>query len=172
MQSVDGDTAQVPPQIAEGLGIVHIAYATSFNFDNGNLSVERITRRGTETVTPDNYPCLVTVTEWTEPLNAPFSRTRWAYAQELYQWSAEDVNADESRIGLTGSKTNVVRIFPPKEAGQKNCVFENDLGKLVKILKESYTRKLEVTEEAEEQPKYHLPEGKTPDYKGDIWVLS
>lgn len=76
MQSVDGDTAQVPPQIAEALGIAHIAYATYFNFNHGNLTVQRITRRGTETVSPQNYPCLVTVTEWTEPPNASFSRTR------------------------------------------------------------------------------------------------
>ena len=172
MQSVDGDTAQVPPQIAEGLGIVHIAYATSFSFDNGNLRVERITRRGTETVTPENYPCMVTVTEWAEPLNASFSRTRWAYSQKLYQWSAADINADESHIGLTGSRTNVVRIFSPKEAIQRNCVFESDLGKLVRMLKESYTSKLEPAEEEEETPKYHLPEGKKPDYKGDIWVYA
>ncbi len=172
MQSVDGDTAQVPPQIAEGLGIVHIAYATSFSFDNGNLRVERITRRGTETVTAENYPCMVTVTEWAEPLNASFSRTRWAYSQKLYQWSAADINADESHIGLTGSRTNVVRIFSPKEAIQRNCVFESDLGKLVRMLKESYTSKLEPAEEEEETPKYHLPEGKKPDYKGDIWVYA
>ncbi len=172
MQSVDGDTAQVPPQIAEGLGIVHIAYATSFSFDNGNLRVERITRRGTETVTPENYPCMVTVTEWTQPLNASFSRTRWAYSQKLYQWSAADINADESHIGLTGSRTAVVRIFSPKEAIQRNCVFESDLGKLVRMLKESYTSKLEPAEEKDETPKYHLPEGKKSDYKGDIWIYA
>jgi electron transfer flavoprotein alpha subunit len=171
MQSVDGDTAQVPAQIAEGLGIVHIAYATSFNFDNGNLRVERITRRGNETLTPQNYPCLVTVTEWAQPLNASFSRTRWAYSQKLYQWSADDINADESRIGLAGSRTNVVKIFSPKDVSQRNCVFENDLGKLVGMLKEAYTNKSEATEE-EEKPTYHLPEGKKSAYKGDIWVYA
>jgi electron transfer flavoprotein alpha subunit len=170
MQSVDGDTAQVPPQIAEELGTAHIAYATSFNFTDGNLNVGRITRRGLETVSPDNYPCLVTVTEWTQPLYNSFSRTRWAYSQELYQWSAADVGADEGRIGLTGSKTNVVRIFSPKEISQKNCVFENDLRKLVRMLKEAYTSKLEVVEKENNQPEYHLPAGKHPDYKGDIWV--
>ncbi len=173
MQSVDGDTAQVPAQIAEGLGIAHIAYATSFNFDNGNLNVDRITRRGSETVSPTNYPCMVTVTEWTEPLNATFSRTRWAYSQKLYQWSAADVNADESRIGLTGSRTKVVKIFSSKEAIQRNCVFENDLGKLVRMLKEAYTGKLEVTKGKEEtKPKYHFPEGKKGNYEGDIWVYA
>ena len=172
MQSIDGDTAQVPAQIAEGLGIVHIAYATSFNFDNGNLNVERITRRGTERVTPQNYPCLVTVTEWTQPLNPSFSRTRWSYSQKLYQWSADDINADESRIGLTGSRTTVFRIFSPKEVSKRNCIFENDLGKLVRMLKESYASKLEVTKEEDKEPTYYLPEGKNPDYKGDIWVYA
>jgi len=171
MQSVDGDTAQVPPQIAEELGIVHMAYATSFNFDSGNLRVERITRRGTETVTPVDYPCLVTVTEWTQPLYPSFTRTRWAYSQELYQWSADDVNADKSRIGLAGSRTNVVKIFSPKEVSQKNCVFENDLKKLAGILKEAYTGKLEVVEEID-KAKYQLPDGKKSDYKGDIWIYA
>ena len=171
MQSVDGDTAQVPPQIAEELGIVHIAYTTSFSFDNGHLRVNRITRRGTETVTPENYPCLVTVTEWTEPLYASLRRRRWADSKELYQWSADDINVDESRIGLAGSRTNVVKIFSPKEVSLKTCVFENDLGKLARMIKESFASKLEVVEEVD-KPKYRLPEGRKSDYKGDIWVYA
>lgn len=171
MQSIDGDTAQVPPQIAEELGITHIAYATSFSFDDGNLRVKRITRRGAETVSPENYPCLVTVTEWAEPLNASFSRTRWAYSQELYQWGADDINADESCIGLKGSRTNVVKIFSPKELRKKECVFENDLSKLVGMLKDSYTSKAEVAEQGPKQ-KYQLPEGKRGYYQGDVWVYA
>mgnify|MGYP001463951660 CR=1 FL=1 len=171
MQSIDGDTAQVPPQIAEELGIAHIAYATSFNFDKGNLKVERITRKGTETVTPRSFPCLVTTTEWALPLNASFSKTRWAHSQELYLWSADDVAADESHIGLAGSRTNVVKIFSPKDVSQKDCVFENDLGKLVGMLKEAYANKLEVAEEVEKS-EYHLPEGKKGDYQGDVWVYA
>ena len=172
MQSVDGDTAQVPPQVAEELGIAHIAYATFFNFDNGNLNVGRITRRGLETVSPSSYPCLVTVTEWTLTLYNSFSRTRWAYLQELYQWSAVDVAANESRIGLTGSKTNVVRIFSPKEVSEEDCIFENDLKKLVRMLKEAYESTQEVAKQEEEHPKYQLPEGKNADYKGDVWVYA
>ena len=171
MQSIDGDTAQVPPQIAEELGIVHIAYATSYGFRNGSLRVDRITRRGTETVTPKGYPCLLTVTEWTQPLNATFSRTRWAYSQQLYQWGADDVNADESRIGLAGSRTNVVKIFSPKEVSQRTCVFEKDLKKLVKMLKEALANKSAVTEEVE-KPQYHLPKGKKGDYQGEVWVYA
>ena len=172
MQSVDGDTAQVPPQVAEELGIVHIAYATSFSFDNGSLMIERITGRGIETIASERYPCLVTVTEWTQSLYPSFSRTRWAHSQELYQWSADDINADESHIGLTGSRTNVVKIFSPKEVSQRTCVLESDLGKVAKMLKEAFDSKVEVAGEESGQSKYQLPEGKTPDYKGDIWVYA
>lgn len=172
MQSVDGDTAQVPPQIAEEMGIAHIAYATSFHFDNGNLMVARITRKGTETVTPENYPCLVTVTKWTEPPNASFNRTRWAYSQELHRWNAAQINADESRIGLGGSRTTVHKIFSPRDASKRTCVFENDMEKLAALLRKAYDRRAEAAETADTGPAYHLPEGKTPSYSGDIWVYA
>lgn len=171
MQSVDGDTAQVPPQVAEELGIAHIAYATSFNFDNGNLGVVRITRRGNETITPGNYPCLITVVQWTQPPFASFIRTRWAQSQKLYRWSASDINADESRIGLAGSRTNVVKIFSPRETSQRNCVFENNLEKLIRMLRDAFASKSKSAEEVS-KPKYCLPEGKNPDYKGDVWVYA
>jgi electron transfer flavoprotein alpha subunit len=172
MQSVDGDTAQVPPQIGEELGIAHIAYATSFDFDNGKLRVERITRGGSQAISPDNYPCLVTVANWTEPLNASFSRTRWAFLQELYQWNAADIDGEESRIGLAGSRTTVYRIFSPKEVSTRTCVLESDMQRLVKMLREAYARKSEATEGEGKEPGYHLPEGKKPDYKGDVWVYA
>ncbi|MDD5037816.1 MAG: FAD-binding protein [Dehalococcoidales bacterium] len=172
MQSVDGDTAQVPPQIAEELGIGHIAYATSLNFDNGNLRIGRITRRGGQTVSPISYPCMITVANWTEPPNASFTRTRWAHLQQLYRWSAADISADESRIGLAGSRTTVYRIFSPREVSQRTCVFENDAVKLIRMLKEFYKNKLGTTAKEDEQPKYRLPEGKNPTYQGDVWVFA
>ncbi len=172
MQSVDGDTAQVPPQVAAELGIVHIAYATRFAFDGKRLSVERITRRGKETVAPAGYPCLVTVTEWTLPPYASFSRTRWANKQKITTWSAADVGCEDARIGLAGSRTNVVRIFSPKEASQRSCVMESSPKKVLELLKESYRKKLESVAKAEEKPRYRLPEGKKPDYSGEVWVFA
>jgi electron transfer flavoprotein alpha subunit len=172
MQSIDGDTAQVPPEVAEELGIPHIAYATSFNFNKGNLQIDRITRRGTQTVAPVSYPCVVTVTKWTEPPNATFGRTRWARSQKLIQWSAADINAKDKRLGLGGSWTSVFRIFSPRDVSKRTCVFESDYSKLVSLVKETFKKKLEATQETEEQVKYHIPEGKTPTYKGEVWVFA
>ena len=172
MQSVDGDTAQVPSQVAEELGIAQIAYATSFSFDNGELRISRITRRGNQIVAPKSYPCLVTVTDWTEPLNASFNRTRWANSQKIYSWNAADIKAEESRIGLAGSRTTVFRIFSPKDISQKQCAIfaEDDLGKLVSMMKEAYTLQSADGAKSKEEAVYQFPEGKTGSYHGEVWV--
>ena len=104
------------------LGIAHIAYATSFRFENGSLHVRRITRRGFETVSPLDYPCSITVAQWTQPPFATFARTRWARSQPLHRWTAADIDADEARIGLAGSRTNVVKVFSPREAGARQLI--------------------------------------------------
>jgi electron transfer flavoprotein alpha subunit len=173
MQSVDGDTAQVPPQVAEELGIAHIAYATSFNIDkNSHLYIKRITRRGTEIVSPVTYPCMITAANWTLPPNATFERTRWANSQRLIQWSAADVSKDESRIGLVGSRTTVFRIFSPRDANTRKCIFESDLTKMVGLLKDAYLRKSKSTNQETVNAAYQLPAGMNPTYSGEVWVFA
>jgi electron transfer flavoprotein alpha subunit len=171
MQSVDGDTAQVPPQIAEELKLPHVAYVTSYSTEDGNFKFDRITRRGSETIMAASKPYMITVTEWTEPLFPSFSRTRWANSQQIIQWDADAVNCDSTRIGLAGSKTNVVKIFSPKEVSKKQVVFENDLNKLVEMVKEAFHEK-EESEEKEEAPKYQFAEGTKSSYSGEIWVFA
>jgi electron transfer flavoprotein alpha subunit len=171
MQSVDGDTAQVPPQVAEDLGIPHVAYVTNYSRENGNFKFNRITRQGSETVMPVSLPYMLTVTEWTKPLFPTFSRTRWANSQKVITWSAADIQCDDARIGLTGSRTNVVKIFSPKDVAKKNVVFETDYKKLISLVKESFDKKLETAEKTE-TAKYQLTEGKKSSYSGDIWVFA
>jgi len=172
MQSVDGDTAQVPPQIAEDLGIPHIAYVTSFEYKNNFLAIQRITRTGIEVVSPSAYPCMITVTSWTLPPNVTFARTRWANAQKLHQWSAADVNAADTRIGLAGSRTTVFRIFSPREVSDRKCEFETDLVKLVQKIKSAYSTRLQTAAKKEETSFYTLPAGKDTSYQGEAWVYA
>jgi electron transfer flavoprotein alpha subunit len=173
MQSVDGDTAQVPAQIAEDLGIAHIAYATSFSIDkNSRLHVKRITRRGTQIVSPVTFPCTITVTNWTLQPNATFERTRWANSQRLIHWNAADLTVDESRIGLNGSRTTVIKIFSPKDVSTRKCVFESDLIKLAGLLKEAYFIKSKPISQETAKATYQLPAGQRPTYPGEVWVFA
>lgn len=173
MQSVDGDTAQVPPQVAEELGIPQIAYATSFAFVDDALHVARITRNGREVLTPTTYPALITVTTWTEPPFATFARTRWAREEPITIWGAEDIAAEPARIGLSGSRTGVHRIFSPKEASKKTCVFETDMRALAHKIKELHDTRLAASETTEaDATAYVLPDDATPSYHGEVWVFA
>lgn len=117
MQSVDGDTAQVPPQIAEELSVPCIAYATDARYKEGRFEFTRIVSGGSQVVSVDKPPAVLTVAKYEYPLFAKFSRSRWASSQKLITWSNEEVKA--TQIGVKGSKTRVIRVFPPGKSSRK-----------------------------------------------------
>jgi electron transfer flavoprotein beta subunit len=134
-QAIDGDTAQVGPQVAEKLGLPQVTYAEEIlGVSEGKVTVKRRLERGTEVVTC-RLPAVVTVNGSAaecRPRNAKwvqkykYARTETEKAEEgeskfseLYEkrpylkieeWSVEDVKADVSLCGLSGSPTKVKRI--------------------------------------------------------------
>ncbi len=98
MQSVDGDTAQVPPQIAEDLGIDQIAYATDLT-PGPPLVVRRIGPDGPQEVTARRHPVLITVTACTEPVYRSFRLAREALECPISEWSAVSVGARRNGSG-------------------------------------------------------------------------
>ncbi len=135
MQSVDGDTAQVPPQIAEELGLPCIAYVTGAEFKNGRFEFTRIISGGSQVVAAKKLPAVVTVAKYEYPLFATFTRTRWANKTHLYNWGSSAINA--AFIGVPGSKTSVIRVFPPGKSSRK-CKQVQDVKSLAKLLVESF----------------------------------
>jgi electron transfer flavoprotein alpha/beta subunit len=122
MQSVDGDTAQVPAQMAEELGIPCIAYVTGTDYDNGQFKFTRIISGGSQVVRSRSTPAMITVAKYEYPLFASFERTRKANAVQLIEWTANDVQA--KAIGVTGSKTRVIRVFPPGKTSENARKFK------------------------------------------------
>ena len=169
MQSVDGDTAQVPPQIAEELGIEHIAYAKGIEV-TPDLRVERIGPQGTETVRPLKYPVLITVTACMDSLYRSFHQAREARSGPVQEWSAQSVGADPKRTGLQGSRTQVYRIFSPSEERSKACEFVHEPAELIERIKARYQAAGGGARAAEAEA-YSL-DGKTPTYTGEFWVLA
>ncbi len=117
MQSVDGDTAQVPAQIAEEMKIPCVSYATEVEFKNKRFEFTRIISGGSQIVTPKSKPAVVTVAKYEFPLFPTFAATRKANATKIIQWTAEDVKP--IYFGVTGSKTRVIRVFPPPKTSRK-----------------------------------------------------
>jgi electron transfer flavoprotein beta subunit len=120
-QASDGDTAQVGPGIATHLDIPQVTYVKKIEeISQSKAKVERLTEEGYDILeTP--LPCLFTVVkEINEPRLPSLKGKMRAKKYEIVKWTAKDIGADEKSIGLTGSPTQVVKIFtpPPKPGGQ------------------------------------------------------
>lgn len=135
MQSVDGDTAQVPPQMAEELGLPCIAYATDAEFKNNRFEFTRIISGGSQVVAAKKPPAVITVAKYEYPLFASFTKTRWANEAEVITWDNEDIEA--THFGVQGSKTAVIRVFPPGKSTRK-CQQFSDTKSLAKVLVENF----------------------------------
>lgn len=135
MQSIDGDTAQVPPQIAEELSLSCIAYATKAEFKNGRFEFTRIISGGSQVVAAKKLPAVITVAKYEYPLFATLAGTRRANRMKVIQWSGDDIKA--AYIGAKGSKTSVIRVFPPGKSARK-CRQINDVKTLVELLVDSF----------------------------------
>jgi len=135
MQSVDGDTAQVPPQIAEDLSVPCIAYATRAEFKGGRFEFTRIISGGSQVVAAKKLPAVITVAKYDYPLFATFAATRRANRMEIICWSGDDIKA--THIGAKGSKTRVIRVFPPGKSTRK-CKQVSDAKSLAKLLVDSF----------------------------------
>jgi electron transfer flavoprotein beta subunit len=118
-QAIDGDTAQVGPGVAEALGLPFVAYVRKIEeVKEGYIRCERMMEEGYEVVEM-SLPALITVVkEINEPRLPSLKGMMRAKKAEITIWTAQDLNADPANIGLTGSPTQVVKIFsPPQRPG-------------------------------------------------------
>ncbi len=109
-QAIDGDTAQVGPQIAEHLGIPVISYAEDIKVEGDNVIVKR--------QFDDRYhilrtkmPCAITaLSELNEPRYMTPGGIFDAYKKEITVWNRADLkDVDDSNIGLSGSPTKIAK---------------------------------------------------------------
>jgi len=120
-QAIDGDTAQVGPQIAEQLGIPQISYAEELKVEGESVIVKRQYEDQSHMLKVQT-PCLITaLTELAEPRYMHVGGIVDAYNADITVWGFEDLKNDLNPewIGLKGSPTNVFQSFgkQPKAAG-------------------------------------------------------
>ena len=120
-QAIDGDTAQVGPQIAEKLGLPQISYAADIQLDGNTVTVKRMLEDGYMTVKTQT-PCLITcIKELNEPRYMSVYGIFDCYSKpyEVLDYNAlkDDPLIDPSTIGLMGSPTNILTSFTPPQKG-------------------------------------------------------
>ncbi len=121
-QAIDGDTAQVGPQIAEHLQIPVISYAQDIKVDGDTVTVERLYDDRYHVVEA-KMPCLVTaLAELNEPRYMTPGGIFDACAAEITTWGRADLkDVDDSNLGLKGSPTKIAKASDKvrKGAGEK-----------------------------------------------------
>lgn len=116
-QAIDGDTAQVGPQIAEKLGLPQVTYVKDFRLEGDCAVVQRGLEDGYETLRV-KLPCVLTaIKELNEPRYMSVPGILKAVKQEIKVWSAAEIGVDLTTVGLKASPTNVLKSFTPKPKG-------------------------------------------------------
>ncbi len=159
-QAIDGDTAQVGPQIAEKLGLPQVTYAEEIlDLKDGKVTVKRRLESGVETVVAP-LPCVVTVNGSAaecRPRNARrIQKYKYAVSPSekqklsdelkaivdarpylnLQEWSAAYVDADPEQIGLPGSPTKVKAIENVVFTAKESLTIENNDTEIENLVKE------------------------------------
>ncbi len=138
-QASDGDTAQVGPGISAHLDVPQVTYVKKIEeVKDKVMRVERMTEEGYEIIEVP-LPALITVVKEINTPRLPSLKGMMRAKQaKIIHWTAKDIEAEPDRIGLTGSPTQVVKIFtpPPRVGGQiLRGETQEIVEKLVEVLK-------------------------------------
>ena len=120
-QAIDGDTAQVGPQIAEKLHLPQVTYAADIKKDGDTITVQRMLEDGYMTIKVQT-PCLLTcIKELNNPRYMSIGGILSTYSKPLTTLGYEDLKdhplIDATTIGLKGSPTNIFKSFTPPQKG-------------------------------------------------------
>jgi len=125
-QTLDGDTGQVGPGIAERLKIPFIAYVSKIEeIKDGYIRVQRMIEEGHETIEA-NLPAVITVSKEINVPRLPSIRgTMKSKSAKIPALSATDIGSEADKTGLNGSPTRVVKIFFPKRERKSEMLAGN-----------------------------------------------
>ena len=136
-QAIDGDTAQVGPQIAEHIGLPQVTYAEDITINGDVVTVKRQFEDRFQMIRV-NFPALITTLGgMNEPRYMRISRVYDAYRQDVViTRTADELDVDPSNLGLKGSPTSVRKSFT-KGAKTAGKVFEVDEREGARIIRDA-----------------------------------
>lgn len=130
-QAIDGDTAQVGPEIAEHLNIPQVTYVEKVDVNGNELTVQRALEDGYEVIKVQTPVLLTAIKELNNPRYMNAKLIFETFKKDITIWSADDIDVDKALLGLKGSPTKVkksstkenkaageLKNLPPKEAAE------------------------------------------------------
>ncbi|MBF0508099.1 MAG: electron transfer flavoprotein subunit beta/FixA family protein [Deltaproteobacteria bacterium] len=122
-QAIDGDTAQVGPELAAHLGLPHVSFVRKVReITEQNLTVERLMDDGYDVVRL-LLPALITVVKEINLPRMPSLKGKMrAKKIEVSAWGPAEIGLDDAQAGLAGSPTKVVKVFAPQPRGKRELV--------------------------------------------------
>ena len=144
-QAIDGDTAQVGPQIAEKLGIPQITYVADLKVEGTKVTCKRMLEDGYMTIETQTPCLLIAIKELNTPRYMTVGGIFDCYNKPLavydYEALKDDPLIEVDTIGLKGSPTNIYASFTPPQKGAGTMLEGADKGtceKLASILLEKH----------------------------------
>ncbi|HPY96049.1 MAG TPA: electron transfer flavoprotein subunit beta/FixA family protein [Candidatus Cloacimonadota bacterium] len=140
-QAIDGDTAQVGPQIAEHLSLPQVSYVTSIEKEENSLKVKKVFEDFSQNIRI-KMPCMITVLkEINQPRYMTVGRIFDAYKEnQVERWNIQNIDMDPSLTGLKASPTQVKKI-QTKGAKTAGKVFEVDAREGARLIVEKLKEK-------------------------------
>jgi electron transfer flavoprotein beta subunit len=138
-QTIDGDTGQVGPELAEMLDIPFIAYVSKIEELNDNiLRVQRMVEEGHEVI-ETKLPAVITVSKEINVPRLPSLRgIMKSKGAKIAAWGIAELGVDGSMVGLAGSSTQVIKVFFPQRISQAEILKgspESQVDSLIEKLK-------------------------------------
>ncbi len=133
-QTLDGDTGQVGPQLAEMLDVPFIAYVSGIEeIADGEMRVRRMVEDGYEVMESPLPAVLTVVKEINTPRLPSLRGIARSKSAAIPVWGVGEIDIDKNKVGLSGSFTRVIKIFTPQRVCQGE-IFHGDLENQVDCL--------------------------------------
>ena len=133
-QTIDGDTGQVGPELAEMLDMPFVAYVSNIEeIKESYLRVRRMVEEGHEVI-ETTLPAVITVAKEINVPRLPSLRGKMqSKSAAITTWTINDLDVVENMVGLAGSSTQVIKIFFPEMVSQAE-ILQGDLESRVDTL--------------------------------------
>jgi electron transfer flavoprotein alpha/beta subunit len=127
LQAIDGDTAQVGPEIAAQLGIPQITYVENIQRVEGKKLEAKVQTDDGYKIVEATLPILITgmTPSSFEPTNPPMMSIMKANKKQFATWTVDDLGGSPNNYGLNGSLTEVIKIYSPP-ARQKGIIIDEE----------------------------------------------